>query len=178
MTLIDDADPTLTRTPRPVEEEAFPEDRTPPDDLDRHHTTKNQPSPSRHTPRSLRALRLGQLRIQSVAKVSAIFSVLGFLVGTGTIVITWMFFRVTGLVAQGEELIESALGVSDFRIGSVELLGAVAIGMALSFAVLFVASLALTFVYNATCAVFGGVTIEAQPDRRPPRLFERPGHRH
>ncbi len=144
---------TDTDAGRASDDDFTSEDATPA----RRSSPRQQPFP---------ALRFGRVRILSLAKIAAVFSVIGFLVTVGTLTLVWNVLLRFGLVSSAEEAVATGLGLDQFTIAGGEWFGVVVAGTAVLFVFLLLVTILLALVYNATCALFGGVAIEARPVRR------------
>ena len=113
----------------------------------------------------LRGMRLGRLRIRSVAKIAAVFLLLGYVVTLATSVAVWSVLQRLGFVGDLESLIVSSLGVESFDIVGRDLFDLVVLGAGVVFAMGYVVLLLLTIVYNAACVLFGGLAFETVPVR-------------
>lgn len=113
------------------------------------------------------ALRFGRVRVLSLAKIATVFSVVGFLVMVGSVTLLWNVLIRLGLVASAEDSISTALGLDDFAIAGGDWFWLLVAGSGALFLFLLLMVVLLALVYNATCALVGGVAIEARPVRRP-----------
>lgn len=118
-----------------------------------------------------RGMRIRRVRLLSVAKLSAVFCLLGFGVVLATLVALWNVAQRLGYVADLEEMVITALGLDTFTISG-EALFDVAVTVVGGLAVFgWVMTILLAGVYNATCAVLGGLAVETGPIRRPRRVY-------
>lgn len=118
-----------------------------------------------------RGMRIRRVRLLSVAKLSFIFWVLAFGVLLGTTVVVWNVARAFGLISEVETAVVSALGIDAFQIDGGALFGIVAAGVAFVSLLGWVMTIMLAAVYNASCAVFGGLAVETGPLQRRKRVF-------
>lgn len=126
--------------------------------------------PSRDEGRPLRLpvpprIRIGRVRLRSVAKFGAVFTVLGYLVTVGTSVAVWNVLQRLGFVETTEQTVVDALGIDSFELAGQAAFDLVLLGAGVLFVTGFVVLLLLALVYNAACAVFGGVAFETSPVR-------------
>lgn len=152
--------------------------------LDRDPETEDSPEGSRRAPRPetrspLRlpeGVRIQRIRVGSAAAVAAVFSTVGYLVVLGTLVTCWNVVQRLGFVSDLEEAAITSLGLESFVVDGQQLFELSAVVLGAVFALVFVILLLLSLVFNATCALFGGVALELGPLRRTRRVFS-PRHR-
>jgi hypothetical protein len=118
-----------------------------------------------------RGMRIRRVRLLSVAKLSFIFWALAFGVLLGTTVVVWNVARAFGLIGEMETAVVSALGIDAFEIDGAALFRIVAAAVAFIAVLGWVLTIMLAAVYNASCAVFGGLAIETGPLQRRKRVF-------
>lgn len=132
---------------------------------------REQPERSLHArpgePAIPRAFRIRRVRLWGVVKIGAVFSLLGYVVTLTTVAVVWNVVLRLGFVDDGEDLLESALGVETFDVVGRDLFDVLAVAAGVLFAIILVTIVLLAMVYNAACTVFGGVTLEAAPVRSP-----------
>lgn len=150
-----------------TDHEATPASRPRTDDQPRRGAV--QIDPSGRIP--WRGMRIRRVRLLSVAKLSFIFWVLAFGVLLGTTVVVWNVARAFGLISEVETAVVSALGIDAFQIDGGALFGIVAAGVAFVSLLGWVMTIMLAAVYNASCAVFGGLAVETGPLQRRKRVF-------
>lgn len=119
----------------------------------------------------LRGMRIRRVRLGSVAVVAAVFWVLGYLVTVGTLVALWNVAQSLGFVADVEDALVTSLGLDAFQIDGASLFTVVSIGAAIIAAIGWLLTVLLAAVYNATCALFGGVAVETGPLQRRRRVL-------
>lgn len=119
----------------------------------------------------LRGMRIRKVRLASVAKLALVFHALGFVVVVGTLVAVWTVARTFGLVTSIEEMVVTSLGLETFRIDAPALFDLVLIGAAVLAVLGWIITVLLAAVYNAACAVLGGLAVETGPLRRRRRVF-------
>lgn len=118
-----------------------------------------------------RGMRIRRVRLLSVAKLSFVFWALAFAVLLGTTVVVWNVARAFGFISGVEEAVVSALGIDAFQIDGGALFGIVAAGIGFLTVLGWVMTILLAAVYNASCAVFGGLAVETGPLQRRKRVF-------
>lgn len=151
---ITDHDAVLTRRPRGDERPMF---------------GSVQFDPSGRMP--WRGMRIRRVRLLSVAKLSFIFWLLAFGVLLGTTVVVWNVAQAFGLIGEIETSVVAALGIEAFEIDGGALFGIVASAVAFVTVLGWVMTILLAAVYNASCAVFGGLAVETGPLQRRKRVF-------
>lgn len=150
-------------------------DRSPRDDLDRSYHPDGpmhgpvQIDPSGRIP--WRGMRIRRVRLLSVAKLSFVFWLLAFGVLLGTTVVVWNVARAFGFIGDMENAVVSALGIEAFEIDGGALFGIVAAVVGFLTVLGWVMTILLAAVYNASCAVFGGLAVETGPLKRRKRVF-------
>lgn len=150
-------------------------DRSPRDDLDRSYHPDGpmhgpvQIDPSGRIP--WRGMRIRRVRLLSVAKLSFVFWLLAFGVLLGTTVVVWNVARAFGFIGDMENAVVSALGIDAFEIDGGALFGIVAAVVGFLTVLGWVMTILLAAVYNASCAVFGGLAVETGPLKRRKRVF-------
>lgn len=127
-------------------------------------------------PRGPRGLRIRRVRLKSVAALASVFFVLGYLVTIGSLVVLWNVAQRLGFVADFEDLIETSLGLDSFDVTGAGLFELAVVGFGIIFAIGLVITILLAIVYNAACALLGGLAVETGPLRRPRKVFS-PRHR-
>lgn len=118
-----------------------------------------------------RGMRIRRVRIKSVAKLSSVFFLLGYLVTMGTLVALWNVGQRLGFVTDFEDLVETSLGLESFDVTGADLFELAALSFGIVFAIGLVATVLLAIVYNAACTLLGGLAIETAPLRRPHKVF-------
>ena len=118
-----------------------------------------------------RGMRIRRVRLLSVAKLSLIFWVLAFAVLLGTIVAVWTAARAFGFIGEIETTVITALGIDTFEIDGGALFRIAAAAVAFLTMLGWVMTILLAAVYNASCAVFGGLAVETGPLKRRKRVF-------
>ncbi|MGK2929871.1 MAG: DUF3566 domain-containing protein [Acidimicrobiales bacterium] len=127
-------------------------------------------------PRELRfrgpqGMRIRRIRLKSVMKIASVFFVLGYLVTMATLVVIWNVTQRLGFVADFEETMMTSLGLDTFEVVGQDLFDVAVVGFGVLFAMGLVITVLLTIVYNATCALLGGLAVETGSLRRPKRVF-------
>lgn len=165
-------------TPDEVAEERHDEIDLTDHDADRapHHADDGRPvhGPVQIDPSGRmdwRGMRIRRVRLLSVAKLSFIFWALAFGVLLGTTVVVWNVARAFGFITGIEESVVSALGIDAFQIDGGALFGIAAAAIAFLTVLGWVMTILLAAVYNASCAVFGGLAVETGPLKRRKRVF-------
>lgn len=120
--------------------------------------------------------RLQGVRVVSMAKIAAVLFGVGHLALLGTLVVCWNVLQQLGFVTDVEDMAITSLGLESFAIDGQQLFELAAIVTGVVFLLGFVITVLLTLVYNAACALLGGVALEVRPLRRPTRVFS-PRHR-
>ena len=118
-----------------------------------------------------RGMRIRRVRLGSVAIVAAVFCTLGYLVTVGTLVVLWNVAQSLGFVADVEDALVTSLGLEAFEIDGGSLFTVVSIAAAAIAALGWLLAVLLAAVYNATCALFGGVAVETGPLQRRRRIL-------
>lgn len=118
-----------------------------------------------------RGMRIRRVRLLSVAQLSFVFWALAFGILLGTTVVVWNVARAFGFITGIEESVVSALGIDAFRIDGGALFGIAAAVIAFLTVLGWVMTILLAAVYNASCAVFGGLAVETGPLKRRKRVF-------
>lgn len=118
-----------------------------------------------------RGMRIRRVRLLSVAKLAFIFWALAFVVLLGTTVVVWNVARAFGFISGIEESVVSALGIDAFQIDGGALFGIAAAVVGFLSVLGWVMTILLAAVYNASCAVFGGLAVETGPLKRRKRVF-------
>lgn len=118
-----------------------------------------------------RGMRIRRVRLLSVAELALVFWLLAFAVLLGTTVAVWNVARAFGFVSGIEDAVVSALGIDAFQIDGGALFGIVAAGIGVLTLLGWVMTILLAAVYNASCAVFGGLAVETGPLQRRKRVF-------
>ncbi|HSP03027.1 MAG TPA: DUF3566 domain-containing protein [Acidimicrobiales bacterium] len=118
-----------------------------------------------------RGMRIRRVRLLSVAKLSFIFWVLAFAVLLGTTVAVWTAARAFGFIGEIETTVVTALGIDAFEIDGGALFRIAAAAVAFLTMLGWVMTILLAAVYNASCAVFGGLAVETGPLKRRKRVF-------
>jgi len=118
-----------------------------------------------------RGMRIRRVRLGSVAQISFVFWLLGYLVVIGTIAAVWNVARALGFVDSFEETMITSLGLESFEVDGAGLFGIAAVAFAVLCVLGWLATIAMAAVYNATCGVFGGLAVETGPPRRRRRVF-------
>ena len=118
-----------------------------------------------------RGMRIRRVRLLSVAKLSFIFWALAFAVLLGTTVAVWTAARAFGFIGEIETTVVTALGIDAFEIDGGALFRIAATAVAFLTMLGWVMTILLAAVYNASCAVFGGLAVETGPLKRRKRVF-------
>lgn len=118
-----------------------------------------------------RGMRIRRLRLTSVATLSAIFWALAFAVLLGSAVVVWNVARAFGFVTEIEDVVVTTLGLDAFEIDGSALFGIAAAATAFLTVLGWVMTVLMAAVYNASCAVFGGLAVETGPLQRRHRVF-------
>ncbi len=118
-----------------------------------------------------RGMRIRRVRLASVAKLSFVFWLLAFAVLLGTVVVVWNVARAFGFITELEEVVTTSLGLDDFAIDGQALFGVATAVTAFVCALGWMMTVLLAAVYNASCAVFGGLAVETGPLQRRRRVF-------
>lgn len=118
-----------------------------------------------------RGMRIRHVRLGSLAKLSLVFFALAFGVIVGTLVALWNVAQTFGFIAELEDTVVTALGLEAFAINGGALFRLVVIGTAVFTSLGWVLTLLLGAVYNAACAVLGGLAVETGPLKRRRRVF-------
>ena len=118
-----------------------------------------------------RGMRIRRVKLLSVAKLSFIFWLLAFGVLLGTTVAVWNVARAFGFIGEIETTVVSSLGIDAFEIDGGALFGIAAATVAFLTVLGWVMTILLAAVYNASCAVFGGLAVETGPLKRRKRVF-------
>lgn len=118
-----------------------------------------------------RGMRIRRVRLASVATLSAIFWALAFAVLLGSAVLVWNVARAFGFVGDIEEIVVTTLGLESFEIDGRTLLGIAAAATGFLTVLGWVMTILMAAVYNASCAVFGGLALETGPLQRRHRVF-------
>lgn len=118
-----------------------------------------------------RGMRIRRVRLSSVATLSAIFWALAFAVLLGTAVVVWNVARTLGFVTEMEDVVVTTLGLDAFQIDGGALFGIAAAATAFLTVLGWVMTVLMAAVYNASCAVFGGLAVETGPLQRRHRVF-------
>jgi hypothetical protein len=124
-----------------------------------------------------RGMRIRRVRLLSVAKLSFVFWLLAFAVLLGSTVVVWNVIRAFGLIGEMEDAVVSALGIDAFEVDGGALFNIAAATVAFIALLGWVMTILLAAVYNASCAVFGGLAVETGPLQRRKRVFSL-RHRH
>lgn len=157
-------------------------DRRPDGGPDSDPESSPEPGPSARRsvrptrPRLPDGVRIRRIRLGSAAMVAAVFSTVGYLVVLGTLVTCWNVVQRLGFVTDLEEAAITSLGLESFVVDGQQLFELAAVVLGAAFALVFVMLVLLSLVFNATCALFGGVALEVGPLRRTRRVFS-PRHR-
>lgn len=131
----------------------------------------SDPGPREIRFRAPKGMRIRRIRLKSVLKIASVFFVLGYLVTMASLVVIWNVAQGLGFIENVEETMVSSLGLDSFDIVGQELFDLAVVGIGLLFAMGLVVTLLLTIVYNATCALLGGLAVETGSLRRPKRIF-------
>lgn len=118
-----------------------------------------------------RGMRIRRVKLLSVAKLSFIFWLLAFGVLLGTTVAVWNVARAFGFIGEIETTVVTSLGIDPFEIDGGALFGIAAATVAFLCVLGWVMTILLAAVYNASCAVFGGLAVETGPLKRRKRVF-------
>lgn len=137
---------------------------------------RSRRSGRRGSPRLPEGIRIRRVRLGSAAMVAAVFSTVGYVVVLGTLVTCWNVVQRLGFVSDLEDAAITSLGLESFVVDGQQLFELSAVVLGAAFALTFVVLVLLSLVFNATCALFGGVAVELGPLRRTRRVFS-PRHR-
>ena len=154
-----------------------PEGETPAEDPDAPALDRDRvedapdPGPREIRFRTPKGMRIRRIRLKSVLKIASVFFALGYLVTMASLVVIWNVTQRLGFVDNVEETMVTSLGLDSFDIVGRELFDLAVVGFGLLFAMGLVVTLLLTIVYNATCALLGGLAVETGSLRRPKRVF-------
>ena len=118
-----------------------------------------------------RGMRIRRVRLTSVATLAAIFWLLAFAVLLGSAVLVWHTARAFGFISEIEEVVVTSLGLDTFAIDGDALFGITAAATAFLTTLGWVMTVLMAAVYNASCAVFGGLAVETGPLQRRHRVF-------
>lgn len=118
-----------------------------------------------------RGMRIRRVRLGSVATLSAIFWALAFAVLLGSAVLVWNLARAFGFVTEIEDVVVTTFGLDSFAIDGSALFGIAAAATAFLTVLGWVMTVLMAAVYNASCAVFGGLAVETGPLQRRHRVF-------
>jgi hypothetical protein len=118
-----------------------------------------------------RGMRIRRVRLASVAKLSFVFWLLAFGVLLGTTVVVWNVARAFGFIEEIESTVITSLGIDAFEIDGGALFGVVAAAIGFVAVLGWLMTILLAAVYNASCAVFGGLAVETGPLQRRKRVF-------
>lgn len=171
----DDASPTTDEHPTELRPETTPAPDEIVDEQEEPDQPETDPAPD-PGPREIRfrtpkGMRIRRIRLKSVLKIASVFFVLGYLVTLASVVVIWNVAQQLGFVESVEETMVTSLGLDSFDIVGQELFDLAVVGFGLLFAMGLVVTLLLTIVYNATCALLGGLAVETGSLRRPKRVF-------
>lgn len=114
----------------------------------------------------VRGMRVRRIRLASFAKLALVFWLFGYIAVMASLVVLWNVAQQIGLIEDIEELIVSSLGLESLSVVGSELFNVVALGGALVAGLGLVVSVLLAIIYNAACALFGGLALETAPLRR------------
>lgn len=127
--------------------------------------------PDRPTVRT-RGMRIEGVRLGSVAKIAAVFLVLGYVTVLGTLVVLWNAALAFGFVDSLEGTVTTSLGLDEeFTLVGQDLFRLAAAGLGMLTALGLALTVLLALVYNVACSLFGGLAIEVGPLRRRHRVF-------
>ena len=118
-----------------------------------------------------RGMRIRRVRLGSVATLALVFWLLAFAVLLGTVAVVWNVAEAFGFIEEIEEVVVTSLGLDSFEIDGGALFGLAAAATAFLCALGWVMTVLLAAVYNASCAVFGGLAVETGPLQRRRRVF-------
>lgn len=118
-----------------------------------------------------RGMRIRRVRLTSVATLSAIFWALAFAVLLGSSVVVWNVARAFGFITEIEDVVVTTFGLDAFEIDGSALFGIAAAAAAFISILGWVMTILMAAVYNASCAVFGGLAVETGPLQRRRRVF-------
>ena len=119
----------------------------------------------------VRGLRIRRIRLWSVAKIAAVFYLLGYLATMATLVVVWNLALHLGFISTIEDAIASSLGLDSYQVVGQVLFNLFLVGVGVLALLGLIVTVLLAVVYNASCALFGGVALETAPLRRPRRVF-------
>lgn len=114
----------------------------------------------------VRGMRIRRVRLASFAKLALVFWLFGYVAVMASLVVLWNVAQRIGLIEDVEDLIVSSLGLESLSVIGSELFDVVALGGALVAGLGLVVSVLLAIIYNAACALFGGLAVETAPLRR------------
>ncbi len=119
-----------------------------------------------------RGMRIRRVRLASVAKLSLVFWLLAFAVLLGTVVVVWNAARAFGFITDLEEVVTTSLGLDEeFTVDGQALFRVTAAVVAFLSTLGWLMTLLLAAVYNASCAVLGGLAVDTGPLQRRRRVF-------
>lgn len=118
-----------------------------------------------------RGMRIRRVRLASVAKLSFVFWLIAFAVLLGSAVVVWNVARAFGFVTEFEDVVVTSLGLDSFAIDGGALFGIAAVAVAFVSVLGWIMTILMAAVYNASCAVFGGLAVETGPIQRRRRVF-------
>jgi hypothetical protein len=118
-----------------------------------------------------RGMRIRRVRLTSVATLAAIFWALAFAILLGSALLVWNVARAFGFISEIEEVVVTSLGLDAFEIDGGALFGIAAVATAFLTTLGWFMTVLMAAVYNASCAVFGGLAVETGPLRRRHRVF-------
>lgn len=118
-----------------------------------------------------RGMRIRRVRLGSVATLAFVFWLVAFAVLLGTVAVVWNVARAFGFIEEIEEVVVTSLGLDSFEIDGGALLGLAAAATAFLCALGWMMTVLMAAVYNASCAVFGGLAVETGPLQRRRRVF-------
>lgn len=164
-------DPASGRTPeeRPTSDDATAAEQQV--ETGRQAEQVQDPGPREIRFRTPKGMRIRRIRLKSVLKIASVFFLLGYLVTVASLVVIWNVAQRLDFVESVEETLVTSLGLESFDIVGQELFDLAVVGFGLLFAMGLVVTLLLTIVYNATCALLGGLAVETGSLRRPKRVF-------
>lgn len=118
-----------------------------------------------------RGMRIQRVRLGSVATLALVFWLLASVVLLGTVAVVWNVARAFGFISEIEEVVVTSLGLDSFDIDGGALFGIAAAATAFLCTLGWMLTVLMAAVYNASCAVFGGLAVETGPLQRRRRVF-------
>lgn len=107
-------------------------------------------------------LRIRRLRLASVGRLTAGFTVITYIAGLATAVAVWTLLSAVGVVGAVESSIAEATGIDSYNISGWFLFKALASIGFVTLATASIASVVLAALYNRLSSMFGGLVVEAE----------------